>query len=169
MINPVPKSVVSSHDAYDNMDFRKVVDVHPDFPSKQSLSAIYEMCRYFISLFTKQKIPDYNNQTGDVFNSGFLSFHRYTQEKNIPFFIYLHPDKQEIVDNKYDIRGEEIIRFCRDNCMHLIEGLKYENISLFSDEIHPNEQGHKILANILLKEIMAKVCWQYRNKKQNDA
>jgi lysophospholipase L1-like esterase len=151
--------VVSSHDAYDNMDFRKVVDVHPDFPSKQSLSATYEMCKYFISrsFATKQAISDHDDQIGDVFNSGFLSFHRYTQEKDIPFFIYLHPNTQEIIDDKYDIRGEEIIRFCRDNNILLIEGLKHENISLFSDAIHLNKQGHRILANILLKEIIANI------------
>jgi hypothetical protein len=49
--------VVSSHDAYDNMDFQKVVDVHPSHPSKQYLSAIYELTdRYLIPrIFTKEQ------------------------------------------------------------------------------------------------------------------
>jgi hypothetical protein len=147
--------VVSSHDAYDNMDFRKVVDVHPDFSSKQSLSAIYEMGEYFISRIFSKKHDEYDHivKNSNDFNPGFLSFHRYTQKKNIPFFIYLHPDRQEIIDGKYDARGEEIIRFCNANHITLIEGLKYENISLFRDAIHFNECGQRMLANILLPEI----------------
>jgi hypothetical protein len=151
--------VVSSRDAYDNMDFRKVVDVHPDFPSKQSLSAIYEMGEYFLSrIFAKKReISDDCIIAKDdtVFNPAFLSFHRYTQKKGISFFVYLHPDKQEIIAGKYDARGEEIIKFCRDNDISLIEGLKHENISSFKDAIHLDEHGQRILANTLLQKIIA--------------
>jgi hypothetical protein len=147
--------VVSSHDAYDNMDFRKVVDINPDYPSRQSLSAIYEMGEYFVSrIFVKR-----HNESGyivddsAVFNPGFLAFHRYTQEKGIPLLVYLHPGRQEIIDGKYDDRGEKIIAFCDDNRIPLIEGLKHENISSFSDTIHFNEFGQRILANALLPEI----------------
>jgi hypothetical protein len=48
--------VVSSHDAYDNMDFQKIVDVHPSFPSKQYKSAIYELIdRYIIPRILRKK------------------------------------------------------------------------------------------------------------------
>ena len=41
--------VVSSHDAYDNMDFKPTVGVHVSFPSKQYISAIVELFdRYLI-------------------------------------------------------------------------------------------------------------------------
>jgi hypothetical protein len=142
--------VVSSHDAYDNMDFRKM-----DYPSQQSLSAIYEMCEYFIlRIFAKRQIEsDYIVDDSVVFNSGFSSFHRYTQEKSIPLFVYLHPTRQEVMDNKYDVRGERIIKFCNDNQIPLIEGLKHETRSAFMDAIHLNELGQKILANTLLSEI----------------
>jgi hypothetical protein len=147
--------VVSSHDVHDNMDFRKMVDVHPNYPSKQSLSAIYEMGEYFISrIFAKkQTASDHVVSDNNVFNPGFLSFHLYTQKKNIPFLIYLHPDKQEVTNGKYDTRGEEIIQFCLDNHIPLIEGLKHENTSSFSDTIHFNEHGQRILAQALLPEI----------------
>jgi hypothetical protein len=155
--------VVNSNDAYDNMDFRKVVGVHPDYPSKQSLSAIYEMGEYFISkIFSKKQDGSGHIVKNDNdFNPGFLSFHRYTQEKGIPLLVYLHPDRQEIINGTYNTSGEEIIRFCVDNHIHLIEGLKYEDISSFRDMIHLNEHGQKILANALLLEIKA---WMYKSK-----
>jgi hypothetical protein len=147
--------VVSSHDAHDNMDFRKVVDVHPSFPSKQYLSAIYELIhRYLIPRIIKKKTEETDHIVkGTVFNSGFLSFHNYTQEKNIPLLVYLHPDKQEILDGKYDYQGDEIIRFCNNNNIPLIKGLMYEDVSCFRDGIHLNEHGQRVLANTLLPEI----------------
>jgi hypothetical protein len=152
--------VVSSHDAYDNMDFRKVVDINPNYPSKQSLSAIYAMGEYFLSsIFSKKHDGSVHIVKNDNdFNPGFLSFHRYTQEKGIPLLVYLHPDRQEIIVGKYDANGEKIIRFCHDNHIHLIEGLKYENISLFRDAIHFNERGQRVLANTLLSEIHLMIC-----------
>jgi hypothetical protein len=147
--------IISSHDAYNNMDFRKVVDVHPHYPSKQSLSAIYEMVEYFISRVSAKRYEESDNIVNDsvIFNSGFSSFRRYTQEKGIPLLIYLHPTLQEVMDGKYDARGEQIIKFCNENHIPLIEGLKHETVSSFRDAIHLNELGQKILANALLSEI----------------
>ncbi|MDR1169343.1 MAG: hypothetical protein LBK97_00730, partial [Prevotellaceae bacterium] len=147
--------VVSSHNAYNNMDFRKTVDVHPNYPSKQSLSAIYEMGEHLISrIFTKQRDPSLLIiKNSNVFNPGFQSFHRYAQEKDIPLLIYLHPDREEVINGRYDIRGEEIIRFCLDNDISLIEGLLHEDISSFKDAIHLNDRGQRFLAKTLLPEI----------------
>jgi hypothetical protein len=146
--------VVSSHDAYDNMDFQKVVDVHPSYPSKQYLSAIYELIdRYLVPrIFNKRKETDHIVK-GNVFNSGFLSFYRYTQEHNIPFFIYLHPDRKEMQVMKYNYQGNEIIKFCADNNILLIKGLEYEDESCYRDGIHLNEHGQNILAKALLRKI----------------
>jgi hypothetical protein len=147
--------VVSSHDAYDNMDFSKVVDVHPHYPSKQSLSAIYEMVEYFILRVFAKQYEESDNIVNDsaVFNSGFSSFHRYAQEKGIPVLVYLHPIRQEIIDGRYDACGERIIKFCNENHIPLIEGLKHETTSALRDAIHLNEFGQKILANTLLSKI----------------
>jgi hypothetical protein len=107
---------LSSHDAHDNMDFQKVVDVRPNYPSKQYLSAIYELVdRYLIPrIFTKKKESDHLVK-GSVFNSVFLLFYHYAQENDMPFFIYLHPDRKEMQERKYDYQGDEIIKFCTDN------------------------------------------------------
>jgi fucose 4-O-acetylase-like acetyltransferase len=147
--------VVSSHDAYDTMDFGKVVDVHPSYPSKQYKSAIYELFdRYLIPRVIKNKKAEGDHITkGNVFNPGFLEFYNYTQEKNIPFFIYLHPDKKEVQEGKYDNQGNTIIAFCIEYSVPLIKGIEYENESLFRDGIHLNEHGQRVLADALLPEI----------------
>jgi hypothetical protein len=146
--------VVSSHDAYEVMDFRKTVDVHPDFPSKQSLSSIYEMGEYFISRVFGKRRDDHNvKKNADTLNPGFRSFRDYSHEKSIPLLVYLHPDRNEITNNKYGAGGEEIIRFCCDSDIPIIDGLKHENISSFADAIHLNDRGQRILANALLPEL----------------
>jgi lysophospholipase L1-like esterase len=65
----------------------------------------------------------------------------------------LHPDREEIISGRYDIRGEEIIQFCLDNDIPLIEGLRHEGMSSFKDAIHLNDRGQQVLANTLLPEI----------------
>jgi hypothetical protein len=147
--------VVTGSDAYNSMEFRKNTGVRNDYPTKQSLSAIYEAAGYLVSRIFTGKHKEHNLLTKDqtLFNSGFLSFLCYTRERNIPLLVYLHPDRQEIINNKYNCGGDEIIRFCRDNDLTLIDGLKHENISLLRDEIMFNDHGQRVLANILLKEI----------------
>ena len=147
--------VVSSHDAYDNMDFKKVVDVHPSFPSRQNKSAIYELLtRYLLPrVFKKKREEGDPIVKGSLFNPGFFSFYTYTQEKKIPFFIYLHPVKKEIQEGTYDKQGEQIIQFCKEHNILLIKGINYENVSGFRDDIHLNERGQRVLANILLPQI----------------
>jgi hypothetical protein len=151
--------VVSSHDAYDNMDFQKIVDVHPSYPSKQYFVAIHELIdRYLIPrIFTKKQEEFDHIVKGNVFNSGFFAFYHYTQENGIPFFIYLHPDRKEMQERKYDYQGDEIIKFCKANNIPLLKGIEYENESCYRDGIHLNEHGQRILANILLSEITVRL------------
>jgi hypothetical protein len=146
--------VVSSHDAYDNMDFNPVVDIHTSYPSKQSISAIFELLnRYLIPKLLKQKQEGDHITKGKEFNSGFLNFYNYTQDNNLPLFIYLHPDKKEVEDGHYNEQGEAIIQFCREYKIPLIQGISIEDLSCFRDSIHLNEYGQRILACALLNEI----------------
>jgi hypothetical protein len=146
--------VVSSHDAYDNMDFQKMVDVHPSYPSSQYKLALWELIeRYLFPRVLNEKKEQDHIVKGEIFNSGFLSFYTYTQEKGIPFFIYLHPDKKEFLSGKYTPEGNAIVDFCKSNSIPLLEGMKYETESGFRDMIHMNEQGQKKLAATLLPEI----------------
>jgi hypothetical protein len=147
--------IVSSHDAYDTMTFEKVVDILPDYPSKQHRFACYELWdRYLLPRFLNRRQERQEPIIkGNVFNPGFRSFHDYVKEKNIPFFIYLHPTKSELIAGKYESQGEEIVRFCIDNHISLLRGLEYEDILDFRDNIHLNECGQKRLADTLLPEI----------------
>ncbi len=150
--------VVSSHDAHDNMTFEKSVDVHPGAPSKQAFSAIYELFnRYLLpwKVTSKSITKEYQGPIvkGNEFNTGFSSFFQYTKSKDIPFFIYLHPDKLEVVNQKYDYQGDKIIQFCSENDIPLVQGILFENESMFRDGIHPNKYGQKIMAKALLAEI----------------
>lgn len=147
--------IVSSHDAHDNMDFRKTVGIDVSHPFQQYKSAIYElMDRYLIPRILRKKTETGDNiAKGDTFNQGFSSFFDYTQNNNIPFFIYLHPEMKEIEEGKYNEQGEQIIQFCKEHHICLIKGLAHEDISCFRDNIHLNEHGQHVLANALLPVI----------------
>jgi hypothetical protein len=113
--------VVSSHDAYDNMDFGKIVDIQVSFPSKQYPIAIYELIdRYALPRLFKKNKPDNQsdalgiNKNGSAFNSGFQDLANYFRGKSIPFFIYLHPEKMETQNQTYNNQGQEIIKFCKN-------------------------------------------------------
>ncbi len=157
--------VVSSHDAYDNMTFRKVVGKHLYYPSSQYKFAVSELFGRYLypHLFMKTGWQD-NFVKGDTFNPGFSSLHEYAQHKGIPFFIYLHPNKNELFARKYDVQGDEIIDFCMKNSIPLLKGMEYEKESSFRDVIHINDQGQRILASALLPEIERLLGLNEKNK-----
>jgi hypothetical protein len=147
--------VVSSHDAYDNMTFEKVIDLLPSYPSRQYTLAMYELWdRYLLphllNIRKEEKDPMKN---GEIFNPGFQCFCDYTKKKNIPLCIYLHPSRTELANRKYDNQGNEIVRFCTENEVPLLCGLAYEEDSGYRDNIHLNERGQRILATTLQPEI----------------
>lgn len=152
---------VSSHDAYDNMDFQKVVDVHENYPSKQYILALSELTnRYLLPRaysYFKETIPKEENlliskkKPNSVFNTGFNSFFEYTKNKKIPFTIVLHADKSELKEGAYNEQGQEIIKFAKKNNIDLIMDLNNGlNANCFRDEIHLNSIGQKNIARIVL-------------------
>lgn len=155
---------VSSHDAYDNMNFEEIVSVNKSFPSEQYSSAIYELVdRYLIprlNVGTHKKVTKIDHlginkrQDKNRFNTGFLSFYTYSQNHGIPLTIYLHPDREETRVGQYNSQGQEIIQFAEDYEIELIKGL--ENgvvLSHFRDKIHINVNGQKKLAKIVVNEM----------------
>lgn len=153
---------VSSHDAYDNMNFEPIVDIHNSFPSKQYFSAIYELIdRYIIPRLIRKKTSSKTNNLGinkkrkeSEFNTGFKSFFKYSIDNNIPFVIYLHADKMEYNVGTYNEQGKEIIGFAKRNSIPIILDLENElKESDFRDGIHINSQGQKKLSNTILRYI----------------
>lgn len=155
---------VSSHDAYDNMNFEKIVDVSESLPSKQNTLALYELVdRYLIprlkNLFKtspsiREDIEINKKKGNEIFNTGFNSFLSYSKKKNILFTIYLHADRNELKSGSYNKQGKEIIEFAKENNIPII--LDLENglsLSDFRDGIHINCMGQKKLASTVTKYI----------------
>lgn len=146
----------SSHDAHDNINHQPVVDVNPSFPSSQYHIAYWELLhRYLLPRLLKQKIPSEISKDGKFFNLGFQQLINRFKVANIPFFIWLHPDRTELVNKNYNEEGTLIIDFCENNSLHCIKGLNYMDIQDYRDEIHVNEKGQKKITNILLNYLIS--------------
>lgn len=164
--------LVSSHDAYDNMDFQPVVGVHPSYPDKQYWCAWAEFIDRYVwtrtigKLFASKKADDPDaavlksidgtdiKKGGKIFNPGFNQLKRIADDAKIPLYICIHPDKNEVAAGKYNEQGEEIIKWCQENgispILELNEGIKLE---MFRDGIHPNEKGQRFEAGLMKKYI----------------
>ena len=162
--------VCSSHDAYDTMTHKKVVGVYPNYPNRESPLALYELAnRYLfpriIKLFNKYKSkldPDeevvsysssesYISKKTNTFNPGFNQLKTIAKNNNIPLYIYLHAERKEIENGKYNQMGQEIISWANENHITIIKGLDNgESLSLLKDKIHYNTKGQKFLSEQLL-------------------
>lgn len=148
--------VVSSHDAFDNMDFKKVVGKDPSYPNKQYELALLELAdRYVIPrLFTTNTSENLGiNKNVSEFNKGFSQLASYFQKKNVPFFIYLHPEEAELKSGSYNAQGQLIISYCEENKIPLIKSISYLRDVDYRDNNHLNEQGQKVLFKLLFAEL----------------
>lgn len=154
--------LVSSHDAHDNMDFQPVVGTHPSYPNKQYALAWGELLdRYLIPrVFPKKKKeadPDQKvldgigiEKNGKVFNPGFDQLADMAKQANIPLYVYLHADLQELKEGKYNEQGQEIIDWAERNNINLIKELDFHfSESDYRDGIHINAAGQRKLAEIM--------------------
>lgn len=161
--------VVSSHDARDNMDFEKIVDISPDFPSHQYPLAMIELWdRYLWPRYIKPKISKGNttdvqanlgiSKKGKEFNTGFKSLAEYSQAHKIPLIVYLHPEQYELQTHAYNNFGKEIIHFCDSSKISLILGMNSNmKVEDYRDNIHLNEKGQRKLATVLLPYLTAEL------------
>lgn len=156
--------LVSSHDAHDNMDFNPTVGVYPSFPDKQYCCAMAEViCRYiwprYISkLFKKDAAEDPDQRVlsgsirkgGKEFNKGFDEIKAICDADSIPLVVYLHAVKNELKAGHYDDQGQEIISWCEENSVRLIQSLDYTfSEDDYRDKIHINKKGQRKVANIM--------------------
>lgn len=154
--------IVSSHDAYDNMTFDKVVGVNFRYPKKQYSLAIIELLDRYIIPETKKLfgMNIYNIEESDIdkrtlntgFNNGFDSFLKYSNLNNLPLTIYLHASKNEIINGKYNEQGNEIINFAMKNNIKILKDLEMGiKGSDLHDKIHYNNSGQRKMAEIIFK------------------
>lgn len=170
--------VCSSHDAFDIMSHVPVVGIYPEYPDEQYKLAIWEVIdRYLIPRIKGwmgksqlvdpdvQVVKKVKNEERRVKNSnalrdegvaqkslnfdpGFDLLLQISKDKNIPFIIYLHPEKGEVEKNEYKEGGKLIIDWANTHHVKLVVGLK-EGVTpdMFRDVIHLNEKGQRNLAN----------------------
>ena len=172
--------VCSSHDAFDIMSHVPVVGIYPEYPDRQYKLAIWEVIdRYLIPRIKgwmgKSQLVDPDAQVVEKvkseerrvknsnalrdegvaqkslnFDPGFDLLLQISKEKNIPFFIYLHPEMGEVESKEYKEGGKLIIEWAKANDVKLVNGLdEGVTTSMFRDVIHLNEKGQRNLANSL--------------------
>ena len=162
--------VCSSHDAFDVMSHIPVVGIYPNYPDKQYKLAIWEVIdRYLMPrikvYFSGKQLLDPDAQVVEKvksdegvaqksfnFDPGFDQLLQISEEKHIPFFIYLHPEKGEVEKNEYKEGGKLIIDWANTHHVKLVDGLK-EGVTtdMFRDVIHLNEKGQRNLADSFKK------------------
>lgn len=158
--------VTSSHDAFDNMNFSQVVGSSKNYPDKQYSLAYVEGLDRYLFPWLGQKFKDKKEAAGGfedksrekIFNPGFQEILEYTRTKDIPFFLYLHPELSEVRKGSYNKKGQLILDFARANNIRIIAGLAAAQEVHYLDNIHLNEKGQKNLYEQLysgLKEIVS--------------
>lgn len=164
--------VCSSHDAFDVMSHIPVVGIYPNYPDKQYKLAIWEVIdRYLMPrikvYFSGKQLLDPDAQVVEKvksddgvakkslnFDPGFDQLLQISEEKHIPFFIYLHPEVSEVMSRKYKEGGLMIMEWAKTHHVELIDGLNEGvTVDMYRDVIHLNEKGQRNLANSLKKMI----------------
>lgn len=164
--------VCSSHDAFDVMSHIPVVGIYPNYPDKQYKLAIWEVIdRYLMPrikvYFRGKQLLDPDAQVVEKvksdegvankalnFDPGFDQLLQISEEKHIPFFIYLHPEVDEVMSRKYKEGGLMIMEWAKTHHIKLIDGLNEGvTVDMYRDVIHLNEKGQRNLANSLKKMI----------------
>ena len=164
--------VCSSHDAFDVMSHIPVVGIYPNYPDKQYKLAIWEVIdRYLMPRIQgwlghsqlidpdAQVVEKVKNDEGVAnkalnFDPGFDQLLQISEEKHIPFFIYLHPEVGEVMSRKYKEGGLMIMEWAKTHHIKLIDGLNEGvTVDMYRDVIHLNEKGQRNLANSLKKMI----------------
>ena len=164
--------VCSIHDAFDVMSHIPVVGIYPNYPYKQYKLAIWEVIdRYLMPrikvYFRGKQLLDPDAQVVENvksdegvakkalnFDPGFDQLLQISEEKHIPFFIYLHPEVGEVMSRKYKEGGLMIMEWAKTHHIKLIDGLNEGvTVDMYRDVIHLNEKGQRNLANSLKKMI----------------
>jgi lysophospholipase L1-like esterase len=153
--------VVSSHDAHDQMTFRPVVGVHPQYPAEQATLAwekifqrawqgLFPQSTYQQTSIEPRRAQQLGISREKGFNPGFDRLRAMAQAANIPFVIYLHATKPELRQQRWQEGGREIQAYAQAQQLPLCDELALPTRArYFRDEIHLNEAGQAFLANQL--------------------
>lgn len=158
--------VVSSHDAFDVMDFQPVVGNHISYPEQQYKLAWGELLDRYINpriseIFSKktkldpdEKAAQGIKKNGVNFNPGFDQLKLISINLELPLIIYLHAEKSELQNKKYNNQGNLILEWATKNEIKILQELDYNfTDSDYRDVIHLNNSGQKKLAEIMINEL----------------
>lgn len=163
--------VCSSHDAYDGMSFVPVVGVWPNYPDKQYKLALWEVIDRYLIPYIKIKTQTKQYADPDVevekraedrqviqkspyFVKGFDNLKQMADSLGIPFYVYLHAEQGEVNQGRYNDMGQQILQWADSADVKLINGIKEgEQLEMYHDAIHLNEQGQRHLADVLKKYV----------------
>jgi hypothetical protein len=157
---------VSSHDAHDNITHKKVVGVSPNYPDKQNTFALVELIeRYLLpkakKILSNSSVSSIDKKNEDdligkskQFTTGFQNIYEYCKQNEIELIVYLHAEKIELLANKNNSQGQEIINFCKENNIILINelGIPHKE-DIYRDNIHLNKKGQKMIADTIFNYI----------------
>ncbi|MFT7612556.1 MAG: hypothetical protein ACI9J3_001519 [Parvicellaceae bacterium] len=155
--------VFSSHDFHDNMHHREVVGVHTSWPKNQPLSAstdlfgnyIWPKVRYFLG---EEEFAYLDGVDDSKINPGWMQFFNYVTEHKIPYLLYIHPEKEEVINGSFNTIGIELLAYLGENKIPFQNGLKLGmKVSSYRDNIHLNADGQKQLFSNLLPEVKGKL------------
>lgn len=148
--------VVSGHDAYDTMNFKPVVGVLSSYPEKQSVLAWgelinrYVLLRLFKGSFKEENVTQPIKHKGSIFNPGFSALKNMAKNAGIPLVVYLHPVRIEARKHYNTDDAKEIINWCGQNNIPLVNGLDFGfDVNDYRDIIHLNAHGQDKLARAL--------------------
>ncbi|TDT46724.1 hypothetical protein CLV90_0782 [Maribacter spongiicola] len=158
--------VVSSHDAFDVMDFQPVVGNHISYPKQQYQLAWWELLDRYVNpritkVFSKKTKLDPDEKAnqgieknGINFNPGFDELKLISRNFDLPLIIYLHPEKSELQKKKYNAQGGLILNWATKNEIKILKGLDYNFTNIdYRDVIHLSNSGQKKLAEIMINEL----------------
>lgn len=153
--------VLSSHDASDLMDFTPTVGVHKSYPKENYLLATFEVFdRYIIPRIFKMKEtinPDERVlkgiDKGSDWNRGWDELKDIARSAEIPMILILHAEQSELKAGDYNEKGQMIQRWASENQIKLIKDITVLKEENYRDNIHVNESGQRVLADLMIKEL----------------
>ena len=153
--------VLSSHDASDLMDFTPTVGVHKSYPKENYLLATFEVFdRYIIPRIFKMKEtinPDERVlkgiDKGSDWNGGWDELKDIAWSAEIPMILILHAEQSELKAGDYNEKGQMIQRWAIENQIKLIKDITVLKEENYRDNIHVNESGQRVLADLMIKEL----------------
>lgn len=154
--------VLSSHDASDLMDFTPTVGVHKSYPKENYLLATFEVFdRYIIPRIFKMKEtinPDERVlkgiDKGSDWNRGWDELKDIARSAEIPMILILHAEQSELKAGDYNEKGQMIQRWASENQIKLIKDITVLKEENYRDNIHVNESGQRVLADLMIKELV---------------